>query len=522
MYYYHPEAYFSNEQGGFRIDNWSGDPDKIQRLFDNRTELINRILEICYSKTEKKLKKEQINLVIPNKIEYKLAPRTFYCKKCKQLERIEKDENLKTRAKKGFKCSNCNGSLKQTGLVFVCNCGRIEEIEAKEHCKKPMKLIRPFVEDVSTWYYECSDSKCKKSQPLEMYCKNSSCGARMRPKPIDASGLITPLSATIVNYSNPELEWIAEYLNIENKEKREHFLKAGLDDDTISMILKRDIIKDIDKTIDGILNDKEFEELVKDEILKNNLRELIKNHILDYKSILRYEKGSGKNLNKFGIEKVTYVDGIKLINCVYGFTVGSSDLELIKEKDGFRFFHPPGNLDEYQILINSVETEGIIFKLNQEQLAKWLRNNEAVGIIDNKNLKEWFLKIAFLHGTIEDNKVLIFLHTLSHSLIKTAPFFCGVDSNTIREILLPGIPAFLLYNTTNSTLGSMKTMFDTKIDRWIDYAYNEIQSCIHDPVCNEDPHGAACAGCILLSEISCSEFNANLDRRIPMEFWRQL
>jgi len=490
MFYYHPYAYFSKENIRARVVNWLPDPyfkitneDRVRRI----------LLKEIERKTGKRPKK--IKFIYPLKIEYEPAPLFFYCANCGWTTKFNDSQELRRFLERGgeLKCKKCGGKMIQSGHVFVCPCGRIDEIDLQRHCGENMKLVKPSLYDVGTWHFTCM--KCGERRDLVKFCPN--CGSRMTLKPCDASGVTIPLGKTIPSYGEEKLEWIQEYFNWESEIDKEKLREAGLSEQEINLIVRNRTKDFVSKKL-SLLSENKYEQ------------EFIKERILGFMSIKSHVIAENHVDPKYGIEKVCLVDDIKLVQCVYGYVVGTYDFNEVKEKDGFCFFRDG---EFYQILSREISTEGILIILDKHQVVRWLMHNDFIREPPPaESLNEWFVKIAITENSIYQ-KVKELVHTISHALIKIAPIFCGINTNSIREFLLAEIPAVLIYNTTNSTLGSMHTLFETRLEDWFYAAEDVVENCIHDPVCISEESGAACIGCIVLSEVSCEEFNLHLNRR---------
>jgi hypothetical protein len=115
--------------------------------------------------------------------------------------------------------------------------------------------------------------------------------------------------------------------------------------------------------------------------------------------------------------------------------------------------------------------------------------------------------------------------------MNTASNQCGLDSDSISEMLLPTVPAIVLYakSTEHFALGGMFTLFKTRLDKWIREAKAHASRCIYDPACLKGEDEAACHACMHVSEFTCDFYNNALDRRMlvgdgnnPPPFWNNL
>jgi hypothetical protein len=100
--------------------------------------------------------------------------------------------------------------------------------------------------------------------------------------------------------------------------------------------------------------------------------------------------------------------------------------------------------------------------------------------------------------------------------MSTASEQCGLGTDSISELLLPTVPAIVLYaqSMEHFALGGMFTLFKTRIHPWIDDAVDHASRCIYDPACLDDDEGAACHACLHVSEFTCEYYNGALDREL--------
>ena len=120
------------------------------------------------------------------------------------------------------------------------------------------------------------------------------------------------------------------------------------------------------------------------------------------------------------------------------------------------------------------------------------------------------------------------LQSTAHLLITAMALDCGYSSSSIRERIYAGPSGFgiLLYTGTPGAEGTLGGLVDTgkRIGMHLGRALELGRLCSNDPVCAQhdpaDPHeerflhGAACHGCLLISETSCEHRNDLLDRAL--------
>ena len=120
----------------------------------------------------------------------------------------------------------------------------------------------------------------------------------------------------------------------------------------------------------------------------------------------------------------------------------------------------------------------------------------------------------------------VWLHTLSHALIKALANFTGYSSASLRERVYLSRDGtnggILIYNTSPGEDGGMGGLTGTiqSFRNITEEAEKIIKICSNDPLCNdlkksEDSiNGAACYSCLLVSETSCEHRNLWLDRHL--------
>ena len=135
------------------------------------------------------------------------------------------------------------------------------------------------------------------------------------------------------------------------------------------------------------------------------------------------------------------------------------------------------------------------------------------------------------HRFAEEGGLLpyVLLHSLSHLLVTAISLECGYPASSIRERVYSsretgyGILLFTGSSDSEGTLGGL-VQVAREIGDHIEAALKLGMLCSNDPVCAQhEPasqhdrrflHGAACHGCLLISETSCERHNEYLDRTL--------
>lgn len=123
----------------------------------------------------------------------------------------------------------------------------------------------------------------------------------------------------------------------------------------------------------------------------------------------------------------------------------------------------------------------------------------------------------------------VLFHSFSHLLLTAVSLECGYPASSIRERIytIPDIGyGVLLYTGTSDAEGTLGGLIQVgrRIHEHIRNALEMGELCSNDPVCAQhEPanqherrflHGAACHGCLLISETSCEQHNEFLDRAL--------
>jgi hypothetical protein len=126
----------------------------------------------------------------------------------------------------------------------------------------------------------------------------------------------------------------------------------------------------------------------------------------------------------------------------------------------------------------------------------------------------------------------IMAHSLAHALMTEVAIDCGYPASALKEriYLLPRLPGqpiqcgILIYTASAGNQGTLGGLVEIthRFAKVLKSALERERLCSGDPVCaDHDPvradddrmlHGAACHGCLLISETSCEARNVLLDR----------
>ena len=128
---------------------------------------------------------------------------------------------------------------------------------------------------------------------------------------------------------------------------------------------------------------------------------------------------------------------------------------------------------------------------------------------------------------IPESERIIFVHTLSHVIMKELEFQCGYPLTSLKEkIYNMGSRWGILIYTIGGSEGSygglvslLPTDFKATEAKMIDIincAIERAKDCPNDPICESE--GGHCFACTDIPEISCCDWNHNLDRRVLLKY----
>ena len=183
---------------------------------------------------------------------------------------------------------------------------------------------------------------------------------------------------------------------------------------------------------------------------------------------------------------------------------------------------------------DQVYGEGLFLEFNfdnlQDGLKKLADENKIENLLNRNSPYFEHLK-AFGNPSAR----LLFLHSLSHALIRQMSLDCGYPSSSLRERIycssenspnnMAGIMIYATGHGSDCTLGGVvKQGLPKLLDKTFYNSLHQAERCSSDPLCRDaESQGylglnlAACHACLMLPETSCELFNAYLDRGVILE-----
>ncbi|WP_437575494.1 DrmB family protein [Sorangium sp. So ce887] len=176
--------------------------------------------------------------------------------------------------------------------------------------------------------------------------------------------------------------------------------------------------------------------------------------------------------------------------------------------------------------------EGIFLALDPGAVARW-RDRRPVETRETRLIAgfEAWKKHRQVKKARFPGVTYVMLHSLSHLLLTAVSLECGYAASSIRErIYLDGDRCGILLFTgtpdAEGTLGGL-VQVGKKLGHHLAAALELGRLCSNDPVCAQHHpddaheerflHGAACHGCLLVSEPSCEWSNELLDRSLVVD-----
>jgi hypothetical protein len=242
------------------------------------------------------------------------------------------------------------------------------------------------------------------------------------------------------------------------------------------------------------------------------------------------------------------VHRLREVACLYGFTrfepapVANDDLEDV----GLAVRGAP--LGQSPDWLPAIEQfgEGVFIQFSPDELAKWMSRSAVLDRAARlqSGVRMWAAAKRAAGSAVSQTQTTerarpeyIMAHSLSHALMSEVALDCGYPASALEEriYVLPRLPGeairsgVLVYTASAGNQGTLGGLVDVtrRFGRILNSALERARLCSGDPVCaDHDPvhsqddrmlHGAACHGCLLVSETSCEARNVSLDRALLVE-----
>lgn len=236
---------------------------------------------------------------------------------------------------------------------------------------------------------------------------------------------------------------------------------------------------------------------------------------------------------KLGIANMQVSCDIQIVNCTYGYTRRVADPKNSSNKNcrlKLNAYDRTRDGTANLVFGAKLDTEGILFEISQRKIIEWLYKNNIIleeqlpDLEDELSVKKWFAEyvhsdVISMFGDIDESEavtknVFALLHSMSHAFIKAAGELSGLSSNSLTEIIIAETASIFIYAQTSQAipLGALSGMAESNYAYFLRKAFDETRNCVFDPICTERDD-TACSACMIIPEISCNHFNAELGRK---------
>lgn len=236
---------------------------------------------------------------------------------------------------------------------------------------------------------------------------------------------------------------------------------------------------------------------------------------------------------KMGIANMQVSFDIQIINCTYGYSRRVADPKNSTNKNcrlKLNAYDRTRDGTANLVYGAKLDTEGILFEISQRKIVEWLYENNIISeeqlpdLDDDISVKKWFAQyvhsdVISMFGEIDDSEkitknVFALLHSMSHAFMNSAGELSGLSGNSLTEIILVETASIFIYAQTSQgiPLGALSGMAESNYAYFLKKAFDEAKNCVFDPICTERDD-TACSACLIIPEISCNHFNAELGRK---------
>ena len=236
---------------------------------------------------------------------------------------------------------------------------------------------------------------------------------------------------------------------------------------------------------------------------------------------------------RLGISNMQVSCDIQILNCTYGYTRRVADPKNSSNKQcrlKLNAYDKTRDGTANLVYGAKLDTEGILFEIDRKKIVEWLYANGIIteeqlpDLDDDVSVKKWFAEyvhsdVISMFGEIDEDEVITknvfaLLHSMSHAFMNAAGELSGLSSNSLTEIIIVETASIFIYAQTSQgiPLGALSGMAETNYAYFLKKAFDESKNCVFDPICTERDD-TACSACLIIPEISCNHFNAELGRK---------
>jgi hypothetical protein len=472
----------------------------------------------------------------PMQLRARVFPLLLQCRLgCKRVYALNPDGS----GPKRRDCPVCHNKLSQVQAVLFHECGTLRSLEIPScdaHGRAHMTLDDRGSLYASDWRWVCRASGCDKRivRPLSRVCD---CGIYteklLRTDIFRASHVYRPLKEQIIDFPVKERR-----LFVENSEAVDATLAAflGIGEDRLgnqeelqaqiaaieTLIAqlqqsKPDLARQLRDEVEQKRRAATLGQYV-DQYFGADTKEVISRAVLDYviakrgvgfESWRAYVSDEALRdviahaLEGIGIEDLSFSPSFPTSLIVYGFSRGGSDTGRAAIIGFSR------DSDNHVMFGSENKSDAVLVQLSPKRLLRKVGIEE-----DNPTAARAQLARVVLAGGPASDAIGVILHTFAHAFMKACSTWSGLESNSLSEYLFPAAGAFAIYEIVGAgiSMGGIHRMVERNLPSVIDRFLTVVASCMYDPACIE--RRGACFACVQVADISCQEFNQNLDRRL--------
>ena len=293
-------------------------------------------------------------------------------------------------------------------------------------------------------------------------------------------------------------------------------------------LLKKYTIDEIQSYIDGINSDSEQKETD----YRRKEYQFILSHEHYNKNDFIFSHQSTDLLQENGVTNLVKVARLKMTTVQTGYTRQEpldADLFLSGYIDKIKPQYTSTNAKNTEYLLG-IENfgEGIFISIDIAHIDSYI-DKQAILLeeVFDKSRNSPLFKTKFTSANHLGR--FVYVHTLSHLLMKELEFSCGYPTVSLSERLFvdgEDMQGVLIYTVggMDGSYGGLASQADPdKFKDLLDKALERAQDCASDPICSHsegqgvgEMNLAACYSCALVAENACESFNSFLDRRVVL------
>lgn len=286
-------------------------------------------------------------------------------------------------------------------------------------------------------------------------------------------------------------------------------------------------INEIESYIDGIDADSEQKEVD----YRRKEYQFILDHEKYNKNDFIFNHQSSTSLK--GIINLVKISRLKMTTVQTGYTRQEpldADLFLSGDIDKIKPQYTSTNAKNTEYLLG-VENlgEGIFISFDIKYIGNYIsKYKNSLKEVFEKSKGSSLFKTKFT--SVSHLGRFIYIHTLSHLLMKELEFSCGYPTVSLSERLFVDdvdMQGVLIYTVggMDGSYGGLASQADPdKFKDLLDRVLERVKDCASDPICSHsegqgvgEMNLAACYSCALVAENACESFNSFLDRNIILK-----